>query len=306
MVSVIIPTKDRFDKLERLLHQLGQDGYPNKEVIVVDDKSAGQDRYQSEIYKSVKLVKNDQGPSLARCRNLGINQSKGEYLFLVDDDNVIDNNTISELVASYEKNDEIGVAGPMMYHFNSNIIWCAGISRNYHTSKTTYRGSGQEDNGQFTATTSEEFPNAFMVSRKVIERIGLFREDLFPFHYGEADYCKRASLAGYKIILVPAAKVWHDFKAKDMIAHNTRVTPNRAYYYGRNRVLFHRMYSKGLQTLSFFIFEYALIIPAYLLIMLRSGKGIREKSNLVSMYLKGVYDGIAFDKRKMEKVDWRA
>lgn len=57
---------------------------------------------------------------------------------------------------------------------------------------------------------SEDFPNAFIIRREVFSRIGLFNSTLFPIHYDEADFCQRVIKAGYKIMVVPSARVWHD------------------------------------------------------------------------------------------------
>lgn len=298
---MVIPTKDRFDKLERLIQQLKQDGYPNKEIIVVDDNSEQAAKFTSKLFDGVAIIKSDsKTPSLARSRNLGIEHSRGQYVFLIDDDNVIADNTVTNLVSFLMSNKNVAVAGPLMYHFDApDIIWCAGICRSFYTSITKYVGAGQKDKGDLASSHSEEFPNAFMVTRKALEHVAGFREDLFPFHYGEADFCRRVLLAGYEVILVPSAKVWHDFKGADMTG-KTRISKNRAYYYGRNRILFHRMHSSSAQLVSFFFFEYTLIIPAYLLTMLRSGKNLREKIELAKIYLVGVYDGVTYDREKME------
>jgi GT2 family glycosyltransferase len=302
LVSIVIPTKDRFDKLERLVQQLKTDGYENKEIIIVDDNSQQAARFTSSIFDGVVIIKSSSStPSLARNRNLGTKHSKGQYIFFIDDDNSIDTDTVENLVSFLDSNKKIGVTGPLMYHFDKpDTIWCAGIRRSFYTSRTKYIGADQKNRGDLTNSHSEEFPNAFMVRREVIGRVGPFREDLFPFHYGEADFCKRALLAGYEVALVPSAKIWHDFKGSDMTG-KTRVSKNRAYYYGRNRVLFHRMYSTAAQLAAFFFFEYALIIPAYMLLMLRSGKSFQEKIGLARTYLAGVHDGIFYSKEKLVK-----
>lgn len=300
LVSVIIPTKDRFDKLQRLVNQLKSDNYENKEIIIVDDSSKDSHLYQEAAFSGLLIIRNDLTPSLARCRNLGIKASNGKYLFFIDDDNTISNNTISELVSLLESDNSIGVAGPMMYNFDKpDIIWCAGIKRSFYTSKTTYVGSGAKDEGQFHMAESDEFPNAFMIRRQAIDAAGTFNEELFPFHYGEADLCMKIARQGYKIMMQPSSKIWHDYRDANM-TNNTRVSVTRAYYYGRNRLLFHRMYSKGVAKFSFFLFAFIMVIPAYLLIMIKAGRTGQEKKNLMSAYLKGVSDGVGYNGRSLK------
>jgi GT2 family glycosyltransferase len=71
-----------------------------------------------------------------------------------------------------------------------------------------------------------------MVKREVFEKIGLFDERYF-LYYEESDFCYRAKEAGYKIMYIPKAIVYHK---------NAQTTglgsPLQDYYITRNRMLF--------------------------------------------------------------------
>jgi len=297
LVSIIIPTRNRLDKLTNLINSITLSDYKRIEIIVIDDNST---EYETETirkqFPNILFSKNDGSNSLSRCRNIGINLSKGDLLFFIDDDNIIDTTCISSLVGKFLTNPDVGVVGPIMYHYNKpDKVWCAGINRSFYTSKTTFIGSGEIDRGQFNSSASEEFPNAFMISRKAIASAGNFNEDLYPFHYGEADICQRIMKCGFSIILEPKAKIWHDFQDSN-VTGGTRITKNRTYYYGRNRILFHRYYSSKKELICFYLFELTLVIPSYLILLMGSKGSTKERFELVWLYLRGVRDGISHKK----------
>ncbi len=300
LVSVVIPTHNRKDKLIRLIDSLLKSNYPrNKlEIIVVDDASTdGTCDTIRQLYPEVKLRCNDEEKYVAESRNIGIKISRGKYIFLIDDDNIVDPNTIKELVEFMEKNPYVGVAAPLMYFLKDpRRIWCAGVKRNYWLTITKYIGYGKIDDGTITSPyESEDFPNAFMVRKEVIDKVGLFNSKLFPIHYEESDFCQRIRKAGYKVMLVPTAKVWHDvplpstrFNNRDN--NNKYMNMTRIYYTVRNRIIFHRLYSKNiLQKIISVLSAISIILLHYTPRMLRHN---RNKFKTFSTILKGIIDGL--------------
>ncbi|MBU5689296.1 MAG: glycosyltransferase family 2 protein, partial [Candidatus Aenigmarchaeota archaeon] len=119
LVSVVIPTYNRKEMLIRLIKSIKKSTYKNLEIIVVDDAST--DGTYEEIkrkFPDVKIVRNEKNLLLAASRNIGIKNSKGKYIFLIDDDNVVDKNCIYELVKSMENDKNIGIVGPIMYYYS--------------------------------------------------------------------------------------------------------------------------------------------------------------------------------------------
>lgn len=303
-VSVVTPTRNRKEKLIRLINSILKSNYPqNKlEIIVVDDAST--DGTYEEVkrkFPQIKIIRNQNQSLLAVSRNVGIRNANGENIFLIDDDNVIDKNCVSELVNVIENNysPPIGVVAPIMYYFKQpNRIWCAGIKRNMITSLTTLIGRDEIDNSQFNELMgSIDFPNAFMIKREVTERIGGFNEQEFPIHYDEADFGERVRRAGYKIICNPKAKIWHDIPLPEEIKDKARLyhchNKLRAYYTGRNRIIFHKKYSKIWQFLIFIlVFNWFFTLYYLRLILFISEKSLTEKLKITMNYLKGVWDGI--------------
>ncbi|MGQ4834509.1 MAG: glycosyltransferase family 2 protein [Candidatus Asgardarchaeia archaeon] len=300
-VSVIIPTYKRKDKLSRLLNSIVRSNYPNDkiEIIVVVDNDGNNYDDLMQKYPNVCFIFNEIEKYLAESRNIGIRKSKGEYIFLIDDDNVVDERCITELVTFMKNNSHVGIAGPIMYYLKApKRIWCAGVKRNYYTSITKFIGKDEVDKGQFpNPIPSDDFPNSFMIKREVIEKIGYFDSKNFPIHYDEADFCRRATIAGFSIYMVPTAKVWHDIVLPEEISEKARLyhvnNALKAYYVGRNRIIFHRKYSTFIQFLFFILLFHWIIMISYLFIILFGTKGSNKRRIRIALsYIKGVITGL--------------
>ncbi len=297
LVSIVIPTYNRKKKLIRLIDSILQSEYPKDmlEIVVVDDASTDGTyeeiirRYKDLVDKGIlKIIRTEKKVLLAGARNLGVKNSRGKYIFLIDDDNVIDRNTISLLVEFMEKHPEVGVVAPLMLYYDEpDKVWCAGVRRNYITSLTTYLYRDKKiAEVKEKIIESEDFPNAFMVKREVFEKIGLFNDKEFPIHYDEGDFCARARKVGYKVVCYTDAKVWHDVRRSRVTGFETEW---RAYYTARNRILFHKKYSKLWQFLLFIlIFNWVITLYYLYLILFKSEQPFKKRIRIAIAYLKGI------------------
>ncbi|MEM2562117.1 MAG: glycosyltransferase family 2 protein [Candidatus Bathyarchaeia archaeon] len=299
LISVIIPTHNRKEEVIRLVRSLFKSSYSNKlEIIVVDDASNdGTSDSLKNLFPNIVIMRNKQEKLPSESRNIGIKLSHGEYIFLIDDDNIVDPNAIMELVYFLEKNPEVGIAGPIMYFLKDpKRIWCAGARINYWTTVTKVIGYNTYDEGQFNRPFECEcFPNAFMVRRKVLEKVGLFNSYLFPIHYEEADFCQRVRRAGYKIVTVPSAKVWHNIALpEDEKSESLHLkSPLRAYYAIRNRLIYHRKWSSNLpQKISALIFS-TVVLSYYIYFAMKRKDS--KKWKIIKSMLKGFIDGLLID-----------
>jgi len=246
-VSIIIPTYNRKRELLRLVKSVKQSGYPKEkmEIIVVDDSSTDgtQDAIKRE-FPDIRVIRTTERKLTSGARNVGIKCSKGDYLFFIDHDNVIDKKTITELVNFAERNKNVGLVGPIMYYYSTpNEIHCAGGKLTRPLCIPTYilqhKKSGTLPLGQIHSIECEYVPNAFMVQRQIIKEIGFFDEENFPILWEDLDFSLRIKQKGYKIVIVPQAKIWHDVStAKDF-----HIDEERAFFRGRNRTRFYLKYA---------------------------------------------------------------
>jgi len=298
LVSIVIPTHNRREKLVRLVESLLDSDYEAIEIIIVDDLSDYDVFETLRKFPKVKVIKNEKERLLAASRNIGIKNSRGDFIFLVDDDNVVSRETITILVGTLLKHPSLGIAAPITYYFKQPTrIWCCGIKIGMVSSFTRIIGRDEMDRGQYRGhIESDGFPNAFMVRRLVFDKMGLFDEKTFPIHFDEADFGERVK-KHFQIYCIPEAKIWHDIglpeveeKARLLHCH----TAMRAYYCSKNRIVFLRKYSKNWQFLVFLVLFCPALTAYYLRVILFSHPGNFMKKLQISIgYLQGLFDGLA-------------
>jgi GT2 family glycosyltransferase len=243
-VSVVVPTHNRKDNIVKLIQSLRKSEYPYDkiETIVVDDASTDSTAETlQKLFPEVRVIRNVTEKFPSASRNLGIKSSQSDFVFLIDDDNVIDKNGISGLVKVLLSNSQIGLAGPIsLYNSRHSEIWCAGgqirpplfINRHLLQNKKIQDLPAALQRGVIEV---DYVPNAFMVRREIIDRGGVFDENL-PIGWEEIDLAFRIKNMGYKIVVSSKSRIFHDVS----FSRDVHINSNRAFWRGRNRVLFYR------------------------------------------------------------------
>jgi glycosyltransferase involved in cell wall biosynthesis len=110
LVSVIIPTFNRKDVLERVIEGILDQDWPAVELIIVDDGSNDGtldflERIQKDIPISLKILKTDTPNeyNLAYARNLGVVESVGEILVFSDDRYFLHKDFISTIISKLKE-----------------------------------------------------------------------------------------------------------------------------------------------------------------------------------------------------------
>lgn len=96
LVSVIVATRNEESVLAGLLESIAGQGYPNIEIIVVDN---GSDDRTKEIGRHFTADVYDHGSERCEQRNYGVTRSSGTYLLFADADMELTSKVVSECVA---------------------------------------------------------------------------------------------------------------------------------------------------------------------------------------------------------------
>ncbi|MCF6236980.1 MAG: glycosyltransferase, partial [Gammaproteobacteria bacterium] len=92
MISVVIPTYKRSDLLARLLDSIILQTVAPEELVVVDDASPNPEEYTLVIneyknkIKNLKYIRYEKNRGAPHARNVGIQETKNDWIALVDDD----------------------------------------------------------------------------------------------------------------------------------------------------------------------------------------------------------------------------
>ena len=97
--SIIIPCYNSYKKMEKCLEMLEKQTFNDFELIIVDDCSKDDsfkllNEYKEKSNMCIKLLKNNENRGAGYTRNVGIQNSSGEYLLFIDSDDFISSDTL--------------------------------------------------------------------------------------------------------------------------------------------------------------------------------------------------------------------
>lgn len=118
MVSVIVVTYNNLNYTRQCLGSIyNKTGYPNFEVIVVDNASSdGTPKFLSNFaskHKNLKVILNDRNEGFARANNQGSAIAKGKYLAFLNNDTIVTHGWIERLIRHINCDPRIGIVGPI-------------------------------------------------------------------------------------------------------------------------------------------------------------------------------------------------
>lgn len=236
VVTIILNTNRRDDTLA-CLASLKQGTYQNHKVIVLDNHS--QDGSVEAIrtsFPTVQIIELQQNLGYAGNNNVGIQTALhqgADWIFVLNEDTILAPDCLTQLVQVGTSDSQIGIVGPMVYHHDEpNVIQSAGgkLGRDW---QAWHLGQNEKDQNQFPTTHQVDWISgcALLVRREVIEQVGMLDERFF-YYFEETEWCLRARKAGWRVLHVPQAKIWHKG-----VQRNYQPSPAVAYYATRNHLL---------------------------------------------------------------------
>jgi len=216
--AVILNYRRKDDTLECVESVLASD-YPALRVLVVDNASGdGTPDAVRESFPDAEVLVNETNLMYAGGNNAGIRYALdrgAEYVLLLNNDTVIEPSMISRLIGAMDANPEAGLACPLIYYFGQRSergerIWYAGGTVDLWRGVSEHRGIRGYDDGGYTQIEDTGYVTgcAMMASRECIERVGLLDES-FGMYSEDLDYSLRAKAAGFRLLFVPQARMWH-------------------------------------------------------------------------------------------------
>ena len=242
--------KDTLECLESVLKM----DYPNFKVIVVDNGSTDNSvTVIREDYPQVIIIENGENLGYTGGNNVAMSyamKNGADYTWLLNNDTIVEVNTLNKLVFSAESSPDIGIISAIIYFYDqpSKIQFCGGFLdwRNFRVPQTRNLESWYEIN-KLQGKTISLWGTAVLIKRNVIEKVGYLNSKYFAYEE-DCEYSIRVAKAGYRSMIEPLAKVYH----KDSRSTGGRKTPVQVYFRTRNFYFLWMENVKGLRKIAYF------------------------------------------------------
>lgn len=236
LLYVIVLTNKRRDDTLACLESLSQSEYQNMKVILLDNQSTDDSlELVAQSYPEVEIIRLHENLGYAGNNNVGIRaalERGAEWVFVLNDDTTLDPACLSALIAVGQNDPTIGILGPLVYHFDEpQVIQSAGGALGDDWI-SMHLGMDEPDRGQYGSVREVEWISgcAILVRRATIDQVGMLDSEYF-LYWEEIEWCIRAREAGWRIVNVPHARLWHKG-----VQRHYQPKPYVTYYVTRNRL----------------------------------------------------------------------
>ena len=215
-LSIIIVNYNDRPHLEACLSSLQRHApSAEHEVIFVDNASSdGSRAWIAGAFPAVRLIENMSNEGFSKANNLGVRESRGAFLLFLNTDTVVPPGALDGLLAKLKSDPSLGAAGPALVHrrnsyqvsFGGNVnfgaqFWQKLVLNPYYKARQKAGGTDRSV-GWLSAA-------CLLCRRSAFEQVGGFDERFF-IYFEDIDLCFRLRRAGWKLVHVPAVRVFHE------------------------------------------------------------------------------------------------
>jgi len=228
LVSVNILSYNSKRYIEGCLDTVLAQSYKNLEILVIitgsDDGSAELIKSKYARQKRLRIIEPGENLWFSRGHNLGIEQSRGEYVLVLNQDIVMEKDFVGTLVRALAEDPGLGSVSGKLLHYNysinskTKILDSTGIEI-YKTRRVIDRGQWEQDFHQYDSDTEIFGASgaAALYRRSALEAMKLpklkggyeYYDEDFLAYKEDIDVSWRLQLAGYRCRYVPEAILYH-------------------------------------------------------------------------------------------------
>jgi hypothetical protein len=188
-------------------------------VIAVDNASTdGSPAVIAAEYPWVQLLALGENRRFAGGNNAGLEQALAagaDTVMLLNNDVQADPGLYEKLLGALAEDPRAGAAAPLIYHAApTDVVWYAGGRCHLATAHTSHVGLRQRDRGQFRSVEATGYLTGccLLATAAAWRAVGPLDERYF-IYAEDADWSLRARAAGYRLLFVPTARLWHQVSA---------------------------------------------------------------------------------------------
>ncbi|MEW9700272.1 glycosyltransferase family 2 protein [Paenibacillus sp. SI8] len=203
ITSIIIPNFNGLSLLKDCVNSIRKHTSAPYEIIVVDNGSTdGSIAYCSK--EQVKLVSLPINRGFPAACNLGLRVASGSTLMLLNNDTLLTPNWLDQLLRALHSGEEVGMVGPV-----TNYASGKQQVQEPFTNLADMAAKYNKPDASKWQDASRLVGICLLFKREMLDKVGLMDERFTPGHYEDDDFCYRARLAGYRLLIAGDCFIYH-------------------------------------------------------------------------------------------------
>ena len=233
------------------------------EIWVVDNASTDSSvAAVKQNYPDVKIIQNSKNLGFAAANNFALEEMLGRYALLLNTDSILTSGAVEDLFNFMEKNQNAGMACGQLLNLdgskqNSIASFPSRLSLLCNESLLQIvfpaRFPGKRNEYKKPVEIDSCIGACLMARKKAVDEIGPFDKNYF-FFFEETDWAYRMKQAGWKIFLVPSAKIFHI--QGQTVGHDIA---SRIMFYRSRYIYFNKWYKNSYSPIRCIIFARLLV-----------------------------------------------
>jgi GT2 family glycosyltransferase len=282
LVYIVVLAWNHKEETLASLESLSASDYAAMRLVVVDNASTdGTAETVRARFPAVEVLRSETNRGISGGYNLGIDyalKQAADYVAVANNDIEVDRAMLSALVRTLEDQPQAGMAMPKLYHYygDRTHLWCPGAYWRPFPPEVKMSVDIADGPPFDTLHPIDYAPSCFLlIRREALEKVGGFDTGYF-FYYDDWDFSVRMRKAGYTILFVPEAKLWHK------VSVSTQKSDRPAQWWrilGKSTV---RFYLRHVTPLALCLFSGWFVIR----------ESIKLKFTRIPPFLSGVWEGL--------------
>lgn len=214
LVSFVVLNWNGLNDTKECIISINQLNYPNKELIIVDNGSTDGSKDYFRTLNDIKYVDLPSNTGFTGGHIAGRKIAKGEYLAIINNDLVLDENWVNACLQTFERHEDAAIVGGKAYKWDRN-------NPVYDSNNEFYSYQEVDLDTGYTRTMlvgeTEQCVDsisgaALLIKQACLKSMGYLDNDFFAY-YEETDLIARLMRKGFKTYYNPDAHTWHKIAA---------------------------------------------------------------------------------------------
>ena len=280
-VTILIVTHQSQDEILHCINSIYKNIIDVEFEIIMIDNASTDDTIDmvKKQFPEVIIKENKNNKGFAKANNIGARIAKGKFLFFLNPDSVITDNSIKVLLSIYKSDQKYGIVAPRIYNADGSFQFSTGDNPNVFSTlfeayglylflPNTFFGYRNTLTTNSTMKVGWVTGACFIIKKEFFDILNGFDENFF-LYLEDVDLCYRMKNEIKKHIIYTSKTSIKHFKGRSS-KNNSYISKLSSY---KSKLYYHKKHNGYLIYLTLFpIIYFSILVKLIFLILLMKNK----------------------------------